>query len=185
VAASHDDGPCLNYVRATYFCRSYFFRAVLLYTSAPLMKQVKIQIPSLVENIRVVESFIDNSKDTFHIEDDIYGNIMVAVTEAVNNAIRHGNKFDKDKNVYLSLVVNSNQLKFEIEDEGVGFDYTNLDDPTAPENLENPGGRGIFLIRHLADEVEFSNDGRRVELTFTLTPDSSTQSNPTSEAAAA
>jgi serine/threonine-protein kinase RsbW len=110
---------------------------------------------------------------------------MVAVTEAVNNAIRHGNKFDKDKNVYLSLVVNSNQLKFEIEDEGVGFDYTNLDDPTAPENLENPGGRGIFLIRHLADEVEFSNDGRRVELTFTLTPDSSTQSNPTSEAAAA
>ena len=69
------------------------------------MKQVKIQIPSLVENIRVVESFIDNSKDTFQIEDDIYGNIMVAVTEAVNNAIRHGNKFDKDKNVYLSLYV--------------------------------------------------------------------------------
>ncbi len=133
------------------------------------MKQVKIQIPSLVENIRVVESFIDNSKDTFHIEDDIYGNIMVAVTEAVNNAIRHGNKFDKDKNVYLSLYVQPNQLKFEIEDEGTGFNYEHLDDPTAPENLENPGGRGIFLIRHLADAVEFSNDGRRVELTFHLT----------------
>ena len=134
------------------------------------MKQVKIQIPSLVENIRVVESFIDNSKDTFHIEDDIYGNIMVAVTEAVNNAIRHGNKFDKDKNVYLSLYVKPDQLKFEIEDEGSGFNYDNLEDPTAPENLENPGGRGIFLIRHLADEVEFSKDGRRVELTFILTP---------------
>lgn len=134
------------------------------------MKQVKIQIPSLVENIRVVESFIDNSKDTFHIEDDIYGNIMVAVTEAVNNAIRHGNKFDKDKNVYLSLYVKPDQLKFEIEDEGTGFNYDNLEDPTAPENLENPGGRGIFLIRHLADEVEFSKEGRRVELTFMLTP---------------
>jgi serine/threonine-protein kinase RsbW len=130
------------------------------------MKQVKIQIPSLVENIRVVESFIDNSKDTFHIEDDIYGNIMVAVTEAVNNAIRHGNKFDKDKNVY--------QLRFEIEDEGAGFDFDNLDDPTAPENIENPGGRGIFLIRHLADEVEFSKEGRRVELTFALTPGTTT-----------
>ena len=132
------------------------------------MKQVKIQIPSLVENIRVVESFIDNSKDTFHIDDDIYGNIMVAVTEAVNNAIRHGNKFDKDKNVFLSLFVEPDRVKFEIEDEGTGFDYTNLSDPTAPENLENPGGRGIFLIRHLADEVEFQKDGRHVQLTFML-----------------
>lgn len=134
------------------------------------MKQVKIQIPSLVENIRVVESFIDNSKDTFQIEDDIYGNIMVAVTEAVNNAIRHGNKFDKDKNVYLSLYAEPQVLKFEIEDEGMGFNYENLDDPTAPENLENPGGRGIFLIRHLADGVEFSKEGRRLLLTFQLTP---------------
>ncbi|MBC6608254.1 ATP-binding protein [Hymenobacter sp. BT188] len=136
------------------------------------MKQVKIQIPSLVENIRVVESFIDNSKDTFDIEDDIYGNIMVAVTEAVNNAIRHGNKFDKDKNVYLSLHVASDRIKFEVEDQGDGFDYTNLIDPTAPENLENPGGRGIFLIRHLADEVEFQKEGRNVQLTFLLAPTS-------------
>lgn len=132
------------------------------------MKQVKIQIPSLVENIRVVESFIDNSKDAFQIEDDIYGNIMVAVTEAVNNAIRHGNKFDKDKNVYLSLYVSPDRVTFEVEDEGQGFDYTNLIDPTAPENLENPGGRGIFLIRHLADEVEFRKEGRNVQLTFLL-----------------
>lgn len=136
------------------------------------MKQVKIQIPSLIENIRVVESFIDNSKDTFNIEDDIYGNIMVAVTEAVNNAIRHGNKFDKDKNVLLSLQVAQDKVKFEVEDQGEGFDFNNLMDPTAPENLENPGGRGIFLIRHLADEVEFSKDGRHVLLTFHLNPDS-------------
>ncbi|MFD2786903.1 ATP-binding protein [Hymenobacter rubripertinctus] len=132
------------------------------------MKQVKIQIPSLVENIRVVESFIDNSKDTFLIDDDIYGNIMVAVTEAVNNAIRHGNKFDKDKNVFLSLFVEPDRVKFEVEDEGAGFDYDNLLDPTAPENIENPGGRGIFLIRHLADEVDFSKEGRHVQLTFML-----------------
>ncbi|UOQ54135.1 ATP-binding protein [Hymenobacter cellulosivorans] len=143
------------------------------------MKQVKIQIPSLVENIRVVESFIDNSKDTFHIEDDIYGNIMVAVTEAVNNAIRHGNKFDKDRNVYLSLYVDKDRVKFEVEDEGEGFDYTDLLDPTAPENLENPGGRGIFLIRHLADEVEFTKDGRNVQLTFLLAPAETDESSAT------
>ena len=89
--------------------------------------------------------------------------------------------------MYLSLYVSANQLKFEIEDEGTGFDFNNLDDPTAPENLENPGGRGIFLIRHLADEVEFSKDGRRVELTFALTPgvESPAASTTSSEAAAA
>ncbi|TGE14453.1 ATP-binding protein [Hymenobacter elongatus] len=143
------------------------------------MKQVKIQIPSLVENIRVVESFIDNSKDTFHIEDDIYGNIMVAVTEAVNNAIRHGNKFDKDRNVYLSLYVDKDRVTFEVEDEGDGFDFTDLLDPTAPENLENPGGRGIFLIRHLADEVEFTKEGRNVQLTFMLAPVETDESSET------
>ncbi|MDQ4140570.1 MAG: ATP-binding protein [Bacteroidota bacterium] len=130
------------------------------------MDQIKIQIPSLIENIRVVESFIDNSKEKFHIEDDIYGNIMIAVTESVNNAIRHGNKFDKDKNVYLSLFVEPDVLRFEIEDEGNGFDTGSLTDPTAPENLENPGGRGIFLMKHLSDEVKFTKDGRNVQLTF-------------------
>ncbi|MFC5270946.1 ATP-binding protein [Adhaeribacter terreus] len=132
------------------------------------MNQVKIQIPSIIENIRIVESFIDNSKDKFQIEDDIYGNIMVAVTESVNNAIRHGNKFDKDKNVYLTLQVNNDHLKFEVEDEGNGFDTESLPDPTAVENLENPGGRGIFLMRNLCDEVKFSNNGKTVQLTFFL-----------------
>ena len=134
------------------------------------MNQVKIQIPSLIENIRVVESFIDNSKDEFEFEDDIYGNIMVAVTESVNNAIRHGNKFDKDKNVYLTLQVEENQLTFEIEDEGTGFDFENLPDPTSPENLENPGGRGIFLMRNLCDQVNFEENGKKVQLVFNIVP---------------
>ncbi|KAA9340014.1 ATP-binding protein [Adhaeribacter soli] len=135
------------------------------------MNQVKIQIPSIIENIRIVESFIDNSKDKFQIEDDIYGNIMVAVTESVNNAIRHGNKFDKDKNVYLSLQVAEDHLKFEVEDEGSGFDTESLPDPTSVENLENPGGRGIFLMRNLCDEVKFTNNGRNVQLTFFIKND--------------
>lgn len=141
------------------------------------MNQVKIQIPSLIENIRVVESFIDNSKDEFEFEDDIYGNIMVAVTESVNNAIRHGNKFDKDKNVYLTLQVEENQLTFEIEDEGPGFDYENLPDPTSPENLENPGGRGIFLMRNLCDQVNFEENGKRVQLVFNIAPSENGSSN--------
>lgn len=130
------------------------------------MKNINIEIPSLSENIRMIESFIDNAKEKYHLDDDIYGNIMIAVTEAVNNAIKHGNKGDSSKNVSISLSLEEGLIRFKIEDEGTGFDFHHLPDPTAPENLEKPGGRGIFLMKHLADEVEFKENGKTVELLF-------------------
>jgi serine/threonine-protein kinase RsbW len=133
---------------------------------AQLMETIKIQIPAISENIRMIESFIDNSKEKFHLDEDLYGNIMIAVTEAVNNAIKHGCKGNSEKSVSLALSLTDSTIKFRIEDDGVGFDYHNLPDPTAPENLEKPSGRGIFLMKHLADEVEFFDNGRVVELSF-------------------
>ncbi len=130
------------------------------------MNTISIQIPSILENIRMIESFIDNAKERFKLDEDLYGNIMIAVTEAVNNAIKHGNDSNSSKNVFLSLTLNQNLLKFIIKDEGTGFDHDNLPDPTAPENLEKPGGRGIFLMKHLSDEVEFTENGKTVELIF-------------------
>lgn len=130
------------------------------------MKNIRIEIPSLSDNIRMIESFIDNAKEKFQLNEDIYGNIMIAVTEAVNNAIRHGNKGDSSKNVSLGLSLEEGMIKFKVVDEGTGFDFHNLPDPTAPENLEKPGGRGIFLMKHLADEVDFSENGKVVELSF-------------------
>ena len=130
------------------------------------MNTISILVPSIIENIRMIESFIDNAKERFHLDDDIYGNIMIAVTEAVNNAIKHGNASDKSKNVSLSLALDESVIKFIVKDEGRGFNYENLPDPTAPENLEKIGGRGIFLMRHLSDEVKFREEGRVVELSF-------------------
>lgn len=130
------------------------------------MNTISIQVPSISENIRMIESFIDNAKERFDLDDDIYGNIMIAVTEAVNNAIKHGNANDRTKNVLLSLSLKDSLIKFVVKDEGSGFDYQNLPDPTAPENIEKIGGRGIFLMKHLSDEVEFKDDGRIVELSF-------------------
>ncbi len=132
------------------------------------MTNISIQIPSLVENIRIVESFVDNAKEKYELNDDVYGNIMIAVVESVNNAIIHGNQTNKSKNVALSASLLEEEIKFTITDEGDGFDFHNLPDPTAPENIEKVGGRGIFLIKHLADEVHFNDDGRTVELTFYL-----------------
>jgi serine/threonine-protein kinase RsbW len=130
------------------------------------MKSLKIQIPSLMENIRMIESFIDNAKDKHEINEDIYGNIMIAVTESVNNAIKHGNQENEKKNVNLTMELDDTLIRFLIEDEGEGFNPDTLADPTAPENLDKPGGRGIFLMKHLSDEVKFAENGRIVELVF-------------------
>lgn len=132
------------------------------------MNSLKLKIPSLPDNIRIVESFIDNARDEFHFDDNIYGNIMVAVTEAVNNAILHGNGSDPEKSVNLSLDIDENKLQFTIQDQGTGFEFEDLPDPTAPENLLNPGGRGIFLIKHLADTVDFEDDGRIIRMGFSV-----------------
>lgn len=128
----------------------------------------KIKIPSLVENIRIVESFIDNAKDVYQLNDDIYGNIMVSVTEAVNNAIKHGNAGDKNKNVSLNVSFEESLVKFVVSDDGAGFNHRDLPDPTAPENIDKPEGRGIFLMKHLSDEVNFKEEGKTVELCFYL-----------------
>ena len=127
-----------------------------------------VKIPSIKENVSVVESFIENVGEKIKIEESIYGNILVSVTEAVNNAIVHGNKEDKTKKVRLGLKKNKKSVRFVVEDEGVGFDYDNLPDPTSPKNLDKVKGRGIFLIRSLSDKTTFKNGGRMIEMLFKL-----------------
>jgi len=129
-------------------------------------KSLKLKIPSLLDNVRIVESFIDHAKELYGFNDDVYGNIMIAVTESVSNAIIHGKKKDKQKNVHVSLDVNEHEIAFTVQDEGKGFDYNNLPDPTSPENIEKLGGRGIFLIKNLADDVKFKANGTTIEMRF-------------------
>lgn len=127
---------------------------------------IKLQIPSKPESIHVIEKLIDDLKADHKVNEECYGNMLVAVTEAVNNAIGHGNKYDAAKLVDVSYEVESDQISFTISDQGTGFDYLNLPDPTDPENLEKPTGRGVFLMKHLADQIIFSENGRVVELYF-------------------
>ena len=127
-----------------------------------------VKIPSIKENVSIVESFIDNVGEKIKIEEAIYGNVLVSVTEAVNNAIVHGNKEDKNKKVRLGLKQNKKSVRFVVEDEGVGFDYTNLPDPTNPKNIDKVKGRGIFLIKSLSDKTTFKRGGRIVEMLFKL-----------------
>ncbi len=130
------------------------------------METLKIEFPSAIENINLVENFITQAKDKFHISDMMYGNIMVAVTESVNNAITHGNHLDSTKKVFLSFSVDDSILAATVEDQGNGFDFENLPDPTSPENINKIGGRGVFLIKNLSDKVLFHQGGKIVEMHF-------------------
>ena len=127
-----------------------------------------VKIPSIKENVSVVESFIENVGEKIRIEEAIYGNVLVSVTEAVNNAIVHGNKEDKNNKVRLALKQNKKSVRFIVEDEGMGFDHNTLPDPTNPKNIEKVKGRGIFLIKSLSDKTTFKQGGRVVEMLFKL-----------------
>lgn len=132
------------------------------------MQVLKIKITSVRENVRVVEKFIEKAKSQYNINEDIYGNMMVAITESVSNAIIHGNNQDETKSVNLQMNMDESQICVEVQDEGKGYDYENIPDPTAPENIEKPGGRGLFLMKHLCDKVEFFDHGKKIHLIFNV-----------------
>jgi len=134
--------------------------------SAPIHQQ--LELPSAVDGIHIIEKLIETICSTYKLSEDHYGNILVAVTEAVNNAIYHGNKSDPNKKVHVGFETTAQAISFSVKDEGAGFDYNNLPDPTDPANIEKPNGRGIFLMKHLADNVSFKDDGRCVCLNFSL-----------------
>src|ERR1017187_5168952 len=123
-------------------------------------------ISSKTENIVMVEGLINEICEKFKISEDYYGNILVALTEAVNNAIQHGNKNNPSKHIDITFKIRPDHISFTIKDEGPGFDFSHLPDPTAPENIEKLNGRGVFLMKNLADKVEFEDNGSTVKLDF-------------------
>lgn len=125
-----------------------------------------LTIPSDVSKLPVVESLIDTVCQSIGVHEDVYGNVLIAVTEAVNNAIIHGNKNDVSLNVGVNVFDAPVSFCFNVSDYGSGFDYDSLPDPTSPENIEKENGRGVFLMRNLADEVVYNESGNQVFVYF-------------------
>jgi serine/threonine-protein kinase RsbW len=125
-----------------------------------------IKIASDFQEIQRVEALVDKVCNSIGVNEDFYGNVLIAVTEAVNNAIEHGNQKRLNLSVEVGVGDSAEEFCFAIKDFGNGFDYDNLPDPTAPENILKENGRGIFLMRSLADEVVFDDNGREVTIYF-------------------
>jgi serine/threonine-protein kinase RsbW len=126
----------------------------------------KVEIESKVENIRIVENAVDEATAVIGISKDNYGKILVSTLEAVNNAIMHGNKLDVSKKVTVEITFLSNELIISVTDEGNGFIPDSVPDPTIPENIESVNGRGVFLMKRLADEILYNEKGNSVKMIF-------------------
>jgi len=127
-----------------------------------------ISIKSTLESLHLVEKFVDEAAVKYNFSNEIYGNILMATLEAANNAILHGNKLDEKKDVVIKFRWNEKELELVVADQGKGFNYREVPDPTEPSNVEKVNGRGIFLMEKLSDKISFKENGSKVSLTFKL-----------------
>lgn len=127
-----------------------------------------LQLPSKPESITQLETLIEQIADKHNVSEDTFANMMTCLNEIAINAIVHGNKLDENKKVIVNAEVEAKKVVWTITDEGSGFDYEHLPDPTAEENLENLTGRGVFIVKQLADQCVFNAKGNEVELHFKI-----------------
>jgi serine/threonine-protein kinase RsbW len=139
-------------------------RFTTMSASPTMVDEFDVEIPSNAgEGHSVQERIIALVESVPFGERDIFG-IRLAIEEAMVNAIKHGNQMDPEKKVRVSCRVTSGSVRIEIEDEGEGFDVSDIPDPTADENLERPCGRGLMLMRAFMTSITYNERGNRVVL---------------------
>lgn len=115
-----------------------------------------IEIASNPNNLITVEEFVNYFTVELNIDESKIPGLLLAVTEAVTNAIIHANKCDINKLVKIDVTVENNKLIIKIKDEGKGFNPSDVPDPTAPENLLKDSGRGLYLMKVYMDDLKYN-----------------------------
>lgn len=132
------------------------------------MSVFSITLESIPNSIAHVEPFVRSTGVVRLVDTNKYHNLLVAVTEAVNNAIIHGNTLDASKRVAIDVEVHAHEIVVIVTDEGRGFNPDDVPNPTLAEHLHKEGGRGVFLMQQLADRVTYeqTKSGLLVQLVF-------------------
>ena len=125
-----------------------------------------IKIESKLNNFCKIDNFINSIFSEYKFSRKLYCKIYLSVNEAVNNAIYHGNSNNEEKLVTIDFFNDDTTFQFLISDEGRGFDFASIKDPTEKENIYNESGRGIFIMKKYADQVYFLENGTKVKLIF-------------------
>lgn len=127
-----------------------------------------LELSTDYDELERVEELVGKLASASGIDDEKQNVLMLAASEAVTNAMRHGNKMDATKKVHVNAEVTSEYIQLMVEDEGDGFNPDDIPDPLDPENLLKPSGRGVFLMKTYCDEVEHDKGGRRIRLRLNL-----------------
>lgn len=132
-------------------------------------RKEKLTLESRPENISSIERFVEEICDYYNINDTYFGNILISLTEAFNNALIHGNNNDESRKVQVVFESKPKGLSFTVTDEGAGYDPDEVPDPLDLDiDTSTQSGRGLFLIRSLSDKVELSNGGSTIEMFFRI-----------------
>jgi serine/threonine-protein kinase RsbW len=126
----------------------------------------ELYLKSTAQSIGELETYLESLLHTHAISTERYAEILISLTEAVNNAIIHGNKNDEQKIVVVQCVNKTSGYSFIVKDQGKGFDPRNIPDPTNDDKIECCGGRGVHIMKQLSDRIDFKNNGRVVEMYF-------------------
>lgn len=132
------------------------------------MNKLELSISSEVGNIKQVENFIEILVEQIQLQEEIRGKIALPIVEATSNGILFGNKQNPLKMVHLTAIKNTKEVIITVEDEGEGFDFSQIPDPTTPERLMRTNGRGLYLMKKLSDKLLFAKNGAKVIMAFSL-----------------
>ncbi len=115
-----------------------------------------------------LDGFVDDVAKELALNEELTSNIVISVSEALNNAFVHGNNRDEQLPISVSVYHQNSSVVFVVRDQGRGYDYDLLSTELSDDLLDVPGGRGLFIMRALADEVSNNDQGNEVYLTFHL-----------------
>ena len=136
-------------------------------------EKLTVTIPSNLEELTTIEKLSNDIAKKMGLSEDKHDNLSIAVTEAVGNAIVHGNKRDPKKKVRIQVEISNDRVKISVTDQGTGFNPDDLADPLDPDNLLRESGRGIFILKALMDDVSWDFSPTGTTLRFTLKKKSS------------
>jgi serine/threonine-protein kinase RsbW len=125
-------------------------------------------VQSKMSSICDLEQYLKEVFDKEHLPSERFGDVLITLTEAVNNAIIHGNSLNEDKTVWVYYQIVKDKLYFFVKDEGKGFDPNSIPDPTCLDRIEECGGRGVKIMSALSDYVSYKKNGSLVKLGFNL-----------------
>lgn len=129
-----------------------------------LHENIEFELPSAISLMHIVLEYLMKRVEKLGVVRPEKSNLFVALDEAFVNAVKHGNKYDSKKLVRIAAEVSKQEAKFTIEDEGDGFDVTNIPDPLDPQNLFKTSGRGVLFIYNIMDEVKYNDRGNRLTM---------------------